>query len=95
MHRLPAVTIAVALALALALAAAGLLPRSAEAHRVNCAAFPAYVWVQGDGQLEMLDWWMVSLGYARAWTADGQHRDAIVAAQDDATASGRGCLWGA
>ena len=57
----------------------------------------AYVWIEnvpGGGDWELVDWWMVWFGYARAWRGDGQYVDRIVAAEEDARANGRGCLWG-
>ena len=36
---------------------------------------------------------LVSEGLARAWRDDGSRRDALVALEDAARASGTGCLW--
>jgi len=41
-----------------------------------------------------IDVQMVAGGYARAWTRDGQHRDALVALEVSAESNGAGCLWG-
>lgn len=55
----------------------------------------AYLWVYDGGDAwYLLDEWMALLGYAHTWTADGQYRNQIGAAEWDAYASGRGCLWG-
>src|SRR5215207_4598953 len=52
-----------------------------------------YLWVQDPGTEDwwLLDEWMALLGYARAWTADGQYVERILAAEADAQANGRGC----
>ena len=36
---------------------------------------------------------LVREGLARAWTRDGQHRDALVRLERSARRSGSGCLW--
>ena len=36
---------------------------------------------------------LVREGLARAWSRDGQHRDALVRLQQSAQASKSGCLW--
>ena len=36
---------------------------------------------------------LVREGLARAWTRDGQHRDALARLERDAERSGTGCLW--
>ncbi len=53
----------------------------------------AYLWVSDDTGPALIDWWMAWVGVAHAWTADGQHVDYITAAEYDAYANGRGCLW--
>ena len=42
---------------------------------------------------ESIDEMMVREGFAMAWTRDGQHRDVLVAAEEEARRDGRGCLW--
>lgn len=53
-----------------------------------------YLWVTDGDTWYLVDAWMASFGYARAWTRDGQYRDTIIAAEQDARTNGRGCLWG-
>ncbi len=53
-----------------------------------------YLWVYDAGGWWLLDEWMVILGNAEAWTADGQYRAGIIAAEAGARAERRGCLWG-
>lgn len=36
---------------------------------------------------------LIANGFARAWTDDGQHRNALVALEAEARAARRGCLW--
>jgi len=36
---------------------------------------------------------LIANGFAYAWTADGQHRDALVALEAEARLARRGCLW--
>ncbi len=45
-----------------------------------------------DGAL--IDEQLVTEGYGHAWTDDGQFREQIMAAEADARADERGCLWG-
>lgn len=55
----------------------------------------AYLWVYDppDDAWYLIDEWMVLTGYAEAWTADGQHRDRILAAEEIAVREDAGCLW--
>jgi micrococcal nuclease len=52
-----------------------------------------YAWVVYGGELYLLDEHMVSSGHATAWTADGQWRNGIMLAEQQARSAGRGCLW--
>jgi len=49
-----------------------------------------YVYTE-DGVL--IDEALVREGYGLAWRDDGSKRDAIIAAEEEARAAGRGCLW--
>ena len=49
-----------------------------------------YVYTE-DGVL--IDEVLVREGYGLAWREDGSKRDAIIAAEEEARAAGRGCLW--
>ncbi len=42
---------------------------------------------------ESIDEILIREGLALAWTRDGQHRDVLVAAEEEARRKGRGCLW--
>ena len=42
---------------------------------------------------ESIDEMMVREGFAMAWTRDGQHRDVLVSAEEEARRDRRGCLW--
>lgn len=53
----------------------------------------AYLWVADGDAWYLVDEWMALLGAANAWTADGQYIPQITAAESDAWANGRGCLW--
>ena len=44
-----------------------------------------------DGQ--SIDAALISGGYARAWTRDGQHVQPLMALESEARAAGAGCLW--
>ena len=50
----------------------------------------AYVYSEAG---ESIDERLVRQGFARAWTADGQHRDILVQLEAQAQVSGAGCLW--
>jgi micrococcal nuclease len=43
----------------------------------------------------LIDQLLVVEGYGVAWRADGSKRAEIIAAEDEARAAGRGCLWAA
>ncbi len=64
-------------------------PRSAD--RFDRALY--YLWVQDGSTWYLLDEWLAWFGYAHAWTGDGQYRNQIIAAERDAQANRRGCLW--
>lgn len=53
----------------------------------------AYLWVADGDAWSLIDEWMVLLGAGEAWTRDGQYRDRIVTAEDEAVRQGVGCLW--
>jgi len=42
---------------------------------------------------ESIDETLVQEGLALAWTRDGQHRDVLVSAEEEARRDERGCLW--
>ena len=42
---------------------------------------------------ESIDELLVREGLGRAWTRDGQHRDALVRMESQAQSEGAGCLW--
>ncbi len=42
---------------------------------------------------ESIDELLVTNGLARAWRQDGQHRDLLIAAENDARRNNVGCLW--
>ncbi|MGD9891648.1 MAG: thermonuclease family protein [Dehalococcoidia bacterium] len=53
-----------------------------------------YLWVNDGGEdWSLIDEWLVLLGYGEAWTDDGQYRDRIVVAEEQAVRDGAGCLW--
>ncbi len=49
-----------------------------------------YVFTQGGNSIDEI---LVEHGLARAWTRDGQHRDRLVALEQEARRNGIGCLW--
>lgn len=49
-----------------------------------------YVYTEGG---VLIDEILVREGYGLAWRDDGSKRDAIIAAEEEARAAGRGCLW--
>jgi micrococcal nuclease len=49
-----------------------------------------YIYTEGG---ESIDEILVREGLALAWREDGQHRDVLVSAEEDARSDGRGCLW--
>ena len=49
-----------------------------------------YIYTEGG---ESVDEILVREGLATAWKRDGQHRDALVLAEEEAQRDGRGCLW--
>jgi endonuclease YncB( thermonuclease family) len=53
----------------------------------------AYVWVEADGNLHLVDEALVQVGEAEAWRRDGQHRERIISAEIDARETRQGCLW--
>lgn len=54
----------------------------------------AYLWVvDAPDAWNLVDEWIVRYGYARAWTRDGRHVPAIVAAEAAARAGRAGCPW--
>jgi micrococcal nuclease len=50
----------------------------------------AYVYTEAG---DSVDETLVKEGLARAWTRDGQHRDALMALEREARQQGIGCLW--
>ena len=50
----------------------------------------AYVY---DASGNSIDVQLVTAGYARAWTKDGQHRDVLIGLEQSARESRVGCLW--
>lgn len=50
----------------------------------------AYVY---DASGNSIDVQLVTAGYARAWTQDGQHRDVLIGLEQSARESRVGCLW--
>ena len=51
----------------------------------------AYVY---DASGNSIDVQLVSGGFARAWTQDGQHREVLMGLEERARENGAGCLWG-
>ena len=52
--------------------------------------FLYYVYTMGGNSIDEI---LVREGLARAWTRDGQHRDALIRLEQSAQRSGSGCLW--
>ena len=53
----------------------------------------AYLWIEVEGKRHFIDEVLVAQGLAMAWRDDGQHRDHLLAAEHQARADKKGCLW--